>query len=107
MLKEKVDFSGYVYVLSNPSYGNLLKVGMTTKDPYQRANELSDLTAVPTPFKVEYYIYTENCSVMEASTHKILHDKGYRISENREFFNASLKEIKKVISSIKRLLDKV
>ena len=45
MIREK----GYVYILSNPSYGNLFKVGMTTKDPNQRAEELSELTAVPTP----------------------------------------------------------
>ena len=97
MIKEK----GYVYILSNPSYGNLYKVGMTTKDPYVRANELSELTAVPTPFKVEYSVYVEDCSVTEALTHKILQEQGYRIAENREFFNAPIKEIKKVISKFK------
>jgi hypothetical protein len=92
---------GYVYILSNPSYGNLFKVGMTTKDPHERANELSDLTAVPTPFKVEYSVYVDDCSVTEALTHKILQERGYRITENREFFNAPLKEIKRVISRFK------
>lgn len=94
MIKEK----GYVYILSNPSYGNLYKVGMTTKDPTERAGELSSLTAVPTPFKVEYSVLVEYCSVTEALTHKILQERGYRIAEKREFFNAPLKEIKKIIS---------
>jgi len=92
---------GYVYILSNPSYGNLYKVGMTTKEPSQRAKELSELTAVPTPFKVEYSAYVEDCSVIEALTHKMLKERGYRIAENREFFNAPLKEIKKLISRFK------
>lgn len=99
MIREK----GYVYILSNPSYGNLYKVGMTTKDPHERADELSDLTAVPTPFKVEYSVYVEDCSVTEALTHKMLQERGYRIAENREFFNAPLKEIKMVISKFKKL----
>jgi len=93
---------GYVYILSNPSYGNLFKVGMTTKDPQVRADELSELTAVPTPFKVEYSVYVEHCSVTEVLTHKMLQERGYRISKNREFFNAPLKEIKKVITRYKK-----
>src|SRR5687768_12228515 len=97
MFKEK----GFIYILSNPSFGNLFKVGMTTRDPYERAEELSELTAVPTPFKVEYTVYVENCSVTEALTHKLLQKRGYRITENREFFNAPLKEIKKVITRFK------
>ena len=92
---------GYIYILSNPSFGNLFKVGMTTRDPYKRAEELSELTAVPTPFKVEYSAFVENCSVTEALAHKMLQDRGYLIAENREFFNAPLKEIKKVIGRFK------
>jgi hypothetical protein len=99
MIKEK----GYIYILSNPSFGNLLKVGMTTKTPSERAEELSELTAVPTPFKVEYSVYVEDCSVTEALTHRFLQERGYRISENREFFNAPLPEIKKIISKFKIL----
>jgi hypothetical protein len=98
MFKEK----GYIYILSNPSFGNLFKVGMTTRDPIERAQELSNLTAVPTPFKVEYSVYVEDCSVTEALTHKFLQERGYRVSENREFFNASLKEIKRVISKLNK-----
>lgn len=98
MIKEK----GYIYILSNPSFGNLLKVGMTTRNPFERAEELSELTAVPTPFKVEYSVLVEDCSVTEALTHRILEERGYRIMENREFFNAPLKEIKKVINKLKK-----
>jgi hypothetical protein len=98
MIKQK----GFIYIFSNPSFGNLFKVGMTTKDPYERAEELSELTAVPTPFKVEYCVYVEDCSVTEALTHKLLQERGYRITDNREFFNAPLKEIKKVITRFKK-----
>lgn len=92
---------GFIYIFSNPSFGNLFKVGMTTRDPYERAEELSELTAIPTPFKVEYSVYVEDCSVTEALTHKFLQERGYRITENREFFNAPLKEIKKIITRFK------
>jgi hypothetical protein len=98
MIKEK----GFIYILSNPSFGNLYKVGMTTRDPYERAEELSELTAIPTPFKVEYSAYVEDCSVTEALTHKILQERGYRVAENREYFNAPLQEIKKIISRVKK-----
>jgi hypothetical protein len=97
MFKER----GYIYILSNPSFGNLFKVGMTTRDPNKRAEELSELTAIPTPFKVEYSAYVEDCSVTEALTHKLLQERGYRITENREFFNAPLAEIKRTISRLK------
>lgn len=84
---------GYIYALINPSLSGLIKVGKTTKEPEYRAKELSSGTAVPTPFKVAYKIYVNDCSAAESFLHTLLEVKGYRINDNREFFNAPLNEM--------------
>lgn len=84
--------AGYVYVLINASMEGLIKVGMTTREPKERAEELSKATGVPTPFIVAYQMYVSDCSKAEAFVHTFLESKGYRVSSNREFFNAPLTE---------------
>lgn len=91
---------GYIYILSNPSFNGLYKVGKTARDPYERAKELSSATGVPTPFKIEYLVYVEDNTYAEELTHSILQQKGFRLSNNREFFNAPLELIKEIISRI-------
>jgi len=81
---------GFVYALINPSLIGVVKVGKTTKDPSERAKELSSATGVPTPFSVAYQIYVTNCSHAEAYIHTYLEESGYRVADNREFFNAPL-----------------
>jgi T5orf172 domain len=46
--------SGYVYILINTSFDGMIKVGRTTRDPQERARELSWATGIPTPFRVAY-----------------------------------------------------
>ena len=48
------EVEGHVYILSNASMPSLLKVGFTTGKVTKRASELSDMTSVPTAFKVEW-----------------------------------------------------
>jgi hypothetical protein len=98
MFKQK----GYIYILSNPSFKNLYKVGMTTRNPDIRAEEMSQLTAVPTPFKVEYFLYIEDCSEIEAFIHKLLEQRGFRISENREFFLVDLSELMELFQALNK-----
>ena len=45
----------------------------------------------------EYCIYVSDCDEMEEKIHDLLEKRGFRISENREFFKASIKQIKRVI----------
>ena len=94
---------GYIYILSNPTFKELYKVGKTSRDPYERAEELSSATGIPTPFKVEYCIYVSDCDEMEEKIHDVLEKRGFRVSENREFFKASIKQIKRVIFKVKKL----
>ena len=79
---------GYVYVMSNPSMPGLLKIGFSSKDPKERAAELSKDTGVPKPFVVEYEAHVENPKGYEQSVHKRLQQKRY----GKEFFECSVEE---------------
>lgn len=82
--------TGFVYILINPSMEGLVKVGKTTREPKERADELSKATGVPTPFIVAYELAVHDCTSAEAFVHTYLEAKGYRVSSNREFFDAPL-----------------
>ena len=84
---------GYVYALINSSLKGLVKVGKTTRNPEQRAVELSSATGVPTPFIVGYEILVEDCDAAEIFVHEILGIMGLRLAKNREFFQASLSQV--------------
>lgn len=88
----------WIYILSNPSMPNLLKVGYTRLQPEARAYQVSSATGVAIPFKVEYSFKCHEGEFLEAEIHK--HLESYRVSSNREFFNI---ELNKVIEVIKEL----
>ncbi len=92
-----VDNSGYIYVLINPSFEGMVKIGKTTRDPNERAKELSATTGVPTPFILVYYKQFKDCNIAETEIHQILESNGYRVNENREFFKISSTEAIKLI----------
>ena len=52
MLTEKLSV-GFIYVLTNESMPNLLKVGLTSHLPEDRAKQLFN-TAIPNPFVVAF-----------------------------------------------------
>lgn len=89
---------GYIYVLANSSMPDLVKVGKTTRLPSQRAQELSGVTGIPTPFIVVYEQLFEDCSAAEDFVHTVLKQKGFRETDNREFFRAPVSEIIHIIS---------
>jgi len=88
---------GYIYVLINPSMEDVVKIGKTERDPKNRAAELSSVSGVPEKFIVVYQEFFEDCTVAEIYIHEQLEAKGYRISKNREFFEAPINEIIKII----------
>lgn len=91
---------GYVYVMINPSYEGLVKIGKTTREPEERAKELSASTSVPTPFVVVYKRLFKNCHVAEMTAHEILGERGYRINDSREFFSVSISDAIDIILQI-------
>jgi hypothetical protein len=92
--------SGYLYVLANSAMPGLVKVGKTTRQPSERASELSGVTGVATPFIVVYEDHFQDCDAAEAFVHMKLASAGLRLSENREFFKASVSDVVKIIAAI-------
>ncbi|MDH5561849.1 MAG: GIY-YIG nuclease family protein [Deltaproteobacteria bacterium] len=85
---------GHIYILQNPSFPNLLKIGKTNRSPKARAQELSSSSGVPTEFNVIFDVFVPDCDAGEIEVHAIL--KQYRASSNREFFAVSMEIAKEV-----------
>lgn len=88
---------GFVYVLSNPSMPGLVKIGKTTRSPESRAFELFQ-TGVPTPFEVEWSVFSPDCHGMEAEAHTRLCD--LRVSNSREFFRCEAGVARSVLADL-------
>ena len=89
---------GYIYVMVNPSLPNLVKIGKTTREPNERAKELSLATGVPTPFILVYYKPFKDCHLAETVIHHFFEEKGTRVNGNREFFQVSTTEAIDIIN---------
>lgn len=64
---------GHLYVLQSsilPSY--VYKIGMTTKDPYERAKEIQSQFDLPKPFNVLRAVPTDNVYKLESRVHRAL-----------------------------------
>ena len=98
--------AGFVYIMSNPAFPDLLKIGKSSKDPTKdRVNELNQ-TGLPQPFQVEYYAFVGDEDLVESLVHK--HFKAKRPNKKREFFNvactdaiSTIRDITEQYSSIK------
>jgi hypothetical protein len=77
--------AGFIYILTNQSMPDLVKVGMTTKTPNLRAAELSS-TGVPSPFELEYYSFFYDMVLAE----KLVHQKLSSCRYNKEFFRTEV-----------------
>jgi len=79
-----------VYILSNPAYPGLVKIGHTRKDINIRIKDLSKATGVPMGFKLEYIFRCSNGADLEREVHAYL--KEFRPNNYREFFEVSVKQ---------------
>ncbi len=90
---------GYIYILFNRAFQNdQYKIGMTTKAPEERAQEISRGTGVPRPFEVLYEQRVIDCQTAERMLHERLHQ--YRSASNREFFELPLKSAVKALEDV-------
>src|SRR4051812_48808438 len=78
---------GYVYILFNSAMPSLVKIGQTTRDPEDRAQEIGG-TGVPGRFVVAYRERVPDCVAVERRIHREL--AKYRYDPKREFFELSL-----------------
>ena len=88
----------WVYILSNPTTPNLLKIGYTKLDPDIRATQISRATGVALPYKVEWAFKCFNGEQLEGEVHNYLRE--YRVNNNREFFEVELSEAKKAVMKL-------
>ena len=80
---------GYVYIMINTAFPDLIKIGRTTKNSDDRAGELYT-TGTPGKFIVVYDLLVYNCDEIEKELHAYYADKRY--SNSREFFSVSTKD---------------
>lgn len=91
---------GFVYILSNESMPDLVKIGMTTRSPEKRAKEISSVTGVPIPYVVAYQERVVDCHLAEREIHRRL--DYCRVNRDREFFEISIPDAKKVVQEVAR-----
>ena len=76
---------GIVYVLKNPAFTNLVKIGITTRDEvHVRMSELYT-TGVPLPFECVYAGKVDDPKKVEAALHHAFSNT--RVNPSREFFD--------------------
>jgi hypothetical protein len=93
--------AGYIYILTNPSMPDLIKIGLTYRRVEERLLELSGATGVPTRFAVEYYCLTSDVEEVEREIHN-RYSSARRPS--REFFAVPLAEAIVTADSLMRPL---
>lgn len=88
---------GYIYILTNPSIQDMVKIGFTNRSVNIRAKELSSATGVPTPFKIysSFKVPKGMSNIIERQIHKEL--SKYRVNQNREFFKLPPEQAKKKV----------
>jgi hypothetical protein len=85
----------YVYVLVNKSVPNMVKIGMTTSTPDERARQISAATGVATPWIPVYSFQCYRSDLLETEVHHHLHE--YRVNNKREMFAIDSHTAQKVI----------
>jgi len=88
----------WIYVLTNKTMPNLVKIGFTDKTPDKRAEQVSRGTGVPVKFSVEYAFRCFNAHALEIEIHRYL--KAYRVNNDREFFQITVDEAKEAIQKL-------
>ncbi len=89
----------YVYVMSNPSMPNMVKIGITN-NVENRLKFLSCRTAVPTPFEVEYECTVDDCHKVEKALQAAF--APYRVNEKREFFKVSTAQVTAILQLVQQ-----
>ena len=88
----------YVYVLVNHSIPGMVKIGMTTLTPEERAHQISSATGVPTPWIPVYSFKCFRSDLLESDVHDRL--SAYRVNDNREMFAVTSEQARQVIEEL-------
>lgn len=90
--------AGWVYVISNPSLNNMVKIGVTRRlSPMDRVNELSS-ASVPFKFRVHSIIFSEDAFKLEHDLHMAFDSyRVNKINRQKEFFAVTLDMVKEEV----------
>lgn len=88
----------YIYILVNKSVPNMVKIGMTTNTPQQRAKEISSHTSVATPWIPVFEFKCYRSDLLEKEIHEHLHE--WRVANNREMFSVDSYTAQQVIETL-------
>ncbi len=100
--------NGYIYILTNQSMPNIVKVGKTKNNPEIRLNQLSSATGVPEKFELYKSYEVTNCDDAERFAHLVLERVFGRPNLNREFFSGQAQDITSVLDeALVRFLVKI
>lgn len=88
----------YVYVLVNKSVPNMVKIGMTTNTPDERARQISAATGVATPWICVYSFQCYRSDLLEADVH--YHLREHRVNTHREMFDIDSYTAQEVIEKL-------
>lgn len=100
MSKIPIGEKGYVYAMSC-GWPNMLKIGVTTDLPVERARQLTASTSSPSPFVVVYSRQVADCNLVEEILHERFSDR--RVNAKREFFNVSLEEVARSMDQLAKM----
>lgn len=98
--------SGYVYILTNPSFReDWVKIGKSSRPVDIRSKEL-DNTAVPLPFDIYATLKTNKFNETEKLVHNFIDQlTTRRIRKTREFFNLRPEEALQIFQNVYNFLD--
>lgn len=88
----------WIYILTNKTMPNIVKIGFTDKTPDKRAQQISRSTGVPISFSVAYAFKCFNAHALEGEIHRYLNP--CRVNNDREFFQISVEEAKEAIQKL-------
>jgi hypothetical protein len=82
--------TGFIYVLLNPAFPQMVKIGRSERQTQIRSKEISSATGVPLDFLVLYDVLVSDIEAMEEALHRRFADQ--RVKKQREFFYVSPKQ---------------
>lgn len=89
-----------MYILTNPSMPELIKIGITGGLLHTRVADLSRATGVPPPFEVYYACEVENMEKVEKHIHDAFGD--FRLNPRREFFKMNPERVISILKLIEK-----
>lgn len=88
----------YIYILVNKSVPNMVKIGMTTNTPVERARQISSATGVAIPWIPIFEFRCYRSDLLEAEIHEYF--KEHRVNKHREMFSVDTHTAQQVIEQL-------